>query len=210
MRPFSMTVRAITLFTLACFVTSCLSLYPEQFAGPPQVYPDQDLKVGPSAGAPPDAIKKGSFDAPFEDVWRAVNAGTAQAQLNIESSQKKSGIILATKLKSGQGPPNLNFPNMRSKYTYAIFVKEVSAKVTDVNMEAKVQSHCVKRSFGSYLVMVLTVIGILFIPFGIAEDSKCEHEVGVPHWATGQESSEEEMTQTMALIRNNLIAAGAL
>lgn len=120
----------------ASLMAGCVGPLPElgPFATTEEAFPPSFFQ-SISADVPASFSQKASFEAPYEDVWRAVTAGVTQAQLNIESSQKSKGQVLATRFL----PP-------ATKYFFAVLVKERGSKTTDVQVVAKIQNNRFKES----------------------------------------------------------------
>ncbi len=197
-------MRGIALLTLVAFVTGCSTVVPERLATPEEAFPDKDVKTVPG-DVPVDSTKKATFEASFEDVWRAANMGAAQAQLNIQTSQKSKGLILATTVKQithsywgNQG--------LKDLHTYAIVVRETGPKSTEVQVFTRMQSACEKTTVLAMIIEVVTIVMILIPPFQIAQNSACDDKATV-HWATDKI---QEIDQVMTFTRSNLLAAGAM
>jgi hypothetical protein len=198
-------MRIISIITVLCFLASCMTPMPERFATVNEVYPS-----GKSLDMPPDdqqdSIKKSTYDAPYEDVFRAVTVAATQAQFHIESTDKATGSILATRVISGiKG---------QIRHFYHIMVIEKGPKTTEVIVLNKVQSACEKASAGRWVSLVLMIpltIGLVLLgyPEEIIRDSRCSEESSVK-WATRKFSSQDSMSNLFVFTMNNLIAAGAI
>lgn len=179
-------------------------IVPEHYDTMNQAYLPNEIPS--SSSAPPESIKKSTFEAPFEDVFRAVTVSASQAQFNIESSDKSKGMILAERIApTGRvGDNNVT----QTKFFHAIAVKEVGSKVTEVTILSKAQTRCGYQSAGTHVGLTILTFGIwlLFIPPMVALDNQCKDAAKL-HWDT---MSLERLTQFMTFIRNNLIAAGVL
>jgi hypothetical protein len=198
-------MRICTLVTLCCFLTSCYTIVPEHYDVMNKAYPPNDMAS--PASAPPESIKKSTFEAPYEDVYRAATIAASQAQFNIESSDKSKGLILAERIAlTGKVGDNAV---TQTKFFYAITVKELGPKVTEVAISSKAQTKCRYTSPGTHVVTTIFSFGIwlLFIPAIVALDNQCKEAAEI-HWDATM--SLEQLTQFMTFTRNNLIAAGVL
>lgn len=83
--------------------------------------------------------KKATFNAPYDEVFRAVTVALSSERLvtkdfdlrlNIESSDKAAGVILATPI------------NGEHCY-FAIIVSKIKANITEVQIVLKVQDTCI-------------------------------------------------------------------
>ena len=173
---------------------------PLRFATLEEAFPYANL-FDSTAGIPNDSIKKNLFNAPYEDVFRAVSISVSKAQMLLEKEDKKTGVILAVRMIQAPPPPGLpncvlalqgNTRPQQRNYYYAILVREKGPKSTEVTAVAKAQGRCI---YGPCLQG--------------PPPSTC-HEYASVHWATAHENSLQELSQLMIFIRNNLIQAGLL
>jgi hypothetical protein len=159
-------------------------MHPKQFATVEEAYPsEQAYQITP--GVPSDSYKKMVFNAPYADVFRAVEVAATQVGQNIASSDKSKGLILATRveLRKWQDTPYRANPSTEGHLFYAITVKELKSRTTEVAVFVKVQASCRGPHCGKASTL---------------------------HWATGQDADGQGISQLMNFTRNNLIAAGAL
>jgi hypothetical protein len=134
---------------------------------------------------PSDCHVKTSINASYADVFRAVEIAASQVGQNIESSDKSKGLILTTRVEKRLWG-GLNFhKHYEGRFFYAITVKELEAKTTELAVIAKVQ--------------ILNVYG----------GSDCDSYTKL-HFATGPSADMTGISQLINFTRNNLIAAGAL
>lgn len=212
MRQSRFVTQACTIVTFACFMASCSTVAPERFARPSEVFPPASLK-GFDSDAPFDSVKSTQVEAPFEDTFRAATVAASQSQFNIEESNKAKGWILATRVihvPFGQ-QGIMKYDGSQKVYTYAIVVTEQGKKSTKVQIGAKMQRSCKKYNLLGQIMRPIVII----LTFGLelqgagADHNQCEAESQL-NWATGQNSSLQEMTQFLIFLRNNLIAAGVL
>jgi hypothetical protein len=147
---------------------------------------------------PSESYQKSMFNAPYEDVYRAVSVSASQAQLNIKKENKAEGLIFAEQALKINPPTDLlncpanNFANNKPAlwyYYYAIVIKEKGPKSTEVTAMAKAQGRCHTG--------------------GCWGNDNCPHYSAI-HWASGPDSAMTNLSQLMIFIRNNLIAAGLL
>jgi len=206
----SPTMRTISLIALVFFLSGCTVTVPERFATLQEAYPPGE-SLSPPPDAPPDSFKKASFEAPYEDVFRAVSVAASQAQFNVESTDKRKGSILATRVIMVQGPVNRTITEPR-QYSYAIVAKEIGPKATEVMTLARVQQTCTRDSGLTWTLVSIFTFGIA-LPTALimypVEKIRCDNAATV-QWATGPYTTLQEMNQLMTFARNNLIAAGAL
>ncbi len=175
-------------------VTGCMSniVVPDRFSSALEAYP-QNASVITKSDLPSGSSKTSSFEAPYEDVFRAVTVSTGQAMLNIEYSSKDKGLILATKAAKVRNAfvsqINQAYEAERRHYL-AIIVKEKGPETTEVKIVAKVQTPCQYNSmFGS---------------------SVCGKEASVTYASDMWHSATTEMNNIMIFIRNNLYSSGLL
>ena len=206
---YSPAMRIISLIVLACFLMSCTVTVPKRFATLEEVYPP-NASLTPPPDAPLDSFKKGTFEAPYEDVFRAVSVSASQAQFNVESTDKARGLILATRVMMVRNLGESRTSEPR-QYSYAIMVKENGPKSSEVMVLAKVQQSCTRMSFLSGMSGILGfgVLLIATLPIYLLDKTTCDKAATV-QWATGEFTTLQEMTQIMTFTRNNLIAAGTL
>jgi hypothetical protein len=180
-------------------------LRPERFATAEEVYPPgQAYQITPEV--PADSYKKAVFNAPYADVFRAVEVAATQAGQNIESSDKSKGLILTTR-DDIQGQMYGHQPRARH-LIYAITVRELQSRTTEVAVFSKVQLRCVYHGAGEVSLMSCLTLGLL-IPFFYSENSNCT-AMSTPHWPRGNAADIQGLSQLINFTRNNLIAAGAL
>jgi len=212
----NLTMRMISLIVLVFFLSGCTVTVPERFATLQEAYPPNE-SLTPPPDAPPDSYKKGTFAAPFEDVFRAVNVAASQAQLNVESTDKRKGQILATRFAQVQPrgfSGDYSLKTFASTYSYMIAVSEKGPKTTEVLASSKVQITCERVTalgwIGRTLAVPLTFgLMLVVLPFQIRDDNRCA-DLSTAQWATGELSSQQELDRLLIFTRNNLIAAGAL
>jgi len=189
------------LICCLCVLGGCGTWLPVKFAKVEEVF--TFAKPIESTGhIPSSSIKKNLFNAPYEDVYRAVSVSISQAQMNVEEEDKSKGIILA--VRTIQALPPLYVGNtcdsagsrgntrpQPRNYYYAIMVVEKGPKSTEVTAISKAQGRCNN--------------GFCLGDAGAG----CDTYSSV-HWSTIEENSLPELTQLMTFIRNNLIQAGLL
>ena len=152
-------------------------------------------------GNPPDpnSIKKVVIDASYEEVFHAASNAATQAMWEIDKQDKTGGLLFAHRIVDepwskiipqwGEGPPG------KHQYFYRVKTNELSAKQTEVVLESKVQGNC--RGCAA--------------PLGLGR-SHCKAveqdcgELRAGMWLNAND--QEEISQFVVLLRNNLIAAG--
>ena len=180
------------------FMAGCGGVWiPERFASLNEVYSTQNYLQSIDS-IPPESIQKRVFDAPFEDVYQAVNVSASQAQLDVRTENKADGLILAMQTLTIDPPSDLmncpanDFSNKKQlqwKYYYLIFVREKGSRSTEVVVMVKAQGRCLQG--------------------GCFGKDPCPDYASV-HWATGYDNAEGQLSQLMVFIRNNLIQAGLI
>jgi hypothetical protein len=174
------------------------SVLPDTFSNVIQAY-DDGAHLNPPANIPADSSKRVTVPVNFEDAYRATIVSLTQAQMNIESEDKAGGVVFAQQIVQavpGFQPTN-NYNNQRSqerRYFLAIVLKEKEAELTEITAYARVQGRC-------YFIAQ---------SFGLPNDRQnCQNYAAV-HWATGIDSAQNNLSQFIILLRNNLIAAGVM
>jgi len=183
MRTSSQVGKLIFCVILICFLASCTHLYPERWATVDEAYSSQtEYKITPEV--PKDSYKQAVFNAPYADVFRAVEVAATQAGQNIESSNKSKGLILTTRGENrawGTGPAKDRKGDiLPGFFFYAITVKELDSRTTEVVIFSKAQRQSIRKIYTGL------------------------------HWATGRDGDFQGLIQVINFTRNNLIAAGAL
>jgi len=192
-------VKVVSCVILACFLTSCATMRPEQFATAEEAYPsEQAYQITPDL--PADSYKKAVFNAPYADVFRAVELAVTQVGQNIESSDKSKGLILTTRDDVVRGHAR--------HFIYAIKVRELKSRTTEVVVVSKVQIRCLHEGAGGIIAVSIMTLGIL-LPLELSQNSQCT-DASTPHWAKGYSADIQGLSQLINFTRNNLIAAGAL
>ena len=191
----------IALVILAVKLGGCASgpsVLPSTFSNVEQVFAN-GAHLNPPPNTPADSRKHIEVPVNYEDAYRATIVSLTQALMNIERENKAQGVVFAQKIVQvipGFHPTN-NFNNQRSqerRYYFAIVLKEKGAELTEITAYAKVQGRCYFASTA----------------FGLPTDKvNCQNYATV-HWASGIDSAQESLSQFMILLRNNLIAAGAM
>lgn len=198
MRGLCPVARVVSCVILACFLTSCATMRPERFATAEEAYPrGQAYQITPEV--PADSYKKAVFNAPYADVFRAVEVAVSQVGQNIESSDKSKGLILATRDE---------LRGTARHFIYAITVRELESRTTEVTVFSKVQIRCRYEEAGGMCLMSCLTLGIL-LPFILSQNSHCT-DISTPHWARGESADIQGLSQLINFTRNNLIAAGAI
>lgn len=175
---------------------------PKHFASTGQAYPDAASMVPPSD---PDTFERSVFPAPYEDVYRAALVSASQVQLNVTFDDKSTGNIFAKRVvQRAPSPSNAGGLGGQAerRYFFAIVVKELGPKKTQVTIMAKAQGRCEPIS-----AWVNVATAGIAAPSRSTANEECLRYSKV-HWASGKENQEEQMGQFMTFVRNNLIAAG--
>lgn len=209
MRRTGLTLKMVTWAITLCFLSSCTVRVPARFLGPDEAYAPGAV-TAPSPDVPFDSVKKSVFEAPYEDVFRAVSVAASQAQFNVESTDKKSGVIRATRTVAVKN--RVGGGSATRIYYYEIVVKEMGAESTEVTVFSKYQESCTRSSGFTWTMVSLLTFGIALPTALIAypvERRQCNRAAEL-QWATEDYNSLQEMGQLMTFIRNNLIAAGVL
>jgi hypothetical protein len=175
--------RVVFCVILACLLASCtphvtLRVIPDRLATIEEAYSSpQAYQVTPEIT--PGSYKKAVFNAPYADVFRAVELSSTQVGQNIESSDRAKGLILATREnKRDNGLPR--------HFYYAITVKELGSKATEVVVFSKMQFKLWTNEHPA---------------------SGTVEEASRLKWSGEGDGT---LSQLMNFIRNNLYAAGAL
>ncbi len=178
-------------------------LVPEQFLTVDQAF-KSGAEIQPPAAAS-NAIRKGLFAASYEDVFRAATVAASQAQLNVERADKSKGLILATR-SVPMVPAGTDYlrPTEHIFY-YAITVKELEPKQSEVTIASKVQGQCSMAPVGTVTVFSLGTA----TAHALKLNEKCT-SLSNGMWAVGTHGSGRELGQFQTFLRNNLIAAGVL
>lgn len=196
---------------LGLALSACMSapsLQPKQFMTLRQAFPDPATRMPPTTL--PDAAVFSAFDASFEDVFRLASVSASQAQFHVEEQYKSEGLILASRsvLMRPHGtaaekaqPSWASTPHL---YFYAISIRELGPKQTEVRLAAKVQGKC--GLWPASLKFASLGIGV---PMMNQENAHCE-ELSKGMWATDAHTSAAEMKQFLIFLRNNLLAAGLI
>lgn len=104
--------------------------------------PDMDVVTGNMAqilaGVPSDAMKKVTFEAPYEDVFRAVVMASNQSMWNPEKIDKENGCIFAYRIIKEE---EISGIKGQVRDFYAIRVIESGPKLVDVILMAKSQGY---------------------------------------------------------------------
>jgi len=189
MRGLKPVTRVVFCIIIVCLLTSCFPyVIPEQFAKVGEVYSSpQAYQI--TSEVPADSYKKLVFNAPYADVFRAVEVAVTQAGQNIEFSDKSKGLILAERLVQQYQRSWRHGRQSGGLFFYAITLKEVGSKTTEVTIFVKAQVRCL---------------------YGHVSSRECKTEASVPHWASDKDADIEGLFQLNNLIRNNLIAAGLM
>ena len=178
------------LFLSGCMPASMV--VPDRFSTVRDAYP-QNARQIINADLPTGSTKTANYAAPYEDVFRAVIESTGQALLNIASSDKNSGLILATKSAKVRNAFDSQINQAyeaERKHFFAIVVSEKGPESTDVQIVSKVQTSC---QFNSW--------------FG---EEICQEEAKVKYTSDFWHSTSTDMNNLLTFIRNNLFAAGIL
>src|SRR3990172_4127802 len=182
MNPHSRIPLYSSLLTLLLLV-SCSAWHPARFASVQEAYVGGEHLAEPSP-APVDSRKKALFDVPYEDMYRAASVSASQAQMSIEWEDKAKGQILAVRVTKGLMPQKsfMQPGNRRPQdkyFFYSIVVRERGPRSTEVSITAKTQGRCITES----------------VDLG-GDKAECL-AYSVPHWATGDDNSQQELTQFM-------------
>lgn len=200
---------ALAAGMLVLLCSGCTSLYMTKevpLATTDQAYPH--LAAPNKAEIPPEATKMAVYEAAFEDVFRFANVSASQAQFEVETVDAGKGLIFATRSTMMSPFQQYAPPPSPHRFFYAIQVKELAAKRTEVRIMAKVQGKC-QTSNGAFRaftgVFTLGVSEMALAPIS----AECK-AITVPGWALGFHSTEQEMGQFQTFLRNNLLVAGLL
>lgn len=160
----------------------------------------------------PEAIKKVVIDASYEEVFHAASNAVTQSMWEIDKQDKTAGILLAHRIAEEPITKNYSFKDNRCTapafatlcspvkhlYFYRVKTNELSAKQTEVVLEGKVQGDCTPRCSPV---------------FGIGKTWCNDYKESCRELRTGtwlKANDQQEISQFVALLRNNLIAAGGL
>jgi len=162
-----------------------------------------------SAEAEPDAIQRSTLAAPYADVYRAALVAASQAQFNVESEDRRAGVILATQdLRAEWRPGSPTSVTQMRKY-YRVDVRETGPRSTEVLILSKVQAQCEPASKVTQGLVVAASFGLALIGSDPEAPKLCA-AINAGMWAKGRHSNQQELGQFMTFVRNNLIASGAL
>jgi hypothetical protein len=152
------------------------------------------------------------FDAPYEDVFRAVNVATSQALFQVHAQDKRAGAVLATELLRRQPTDRVH-----TTFYYAILTKELGPRQTSVTVMTKVQYPCSYRESGAGWH-----IGTLGAAAAMESGGKelCAR-LSALRWAAvvGSDSGVNypfsanrtpEVLRFLSFVRSNLVAAGVI
>jgi len=169
--------------------------------------PDEAFASLGHGDEPPDAaMKKAIFNASYEEVFRAASASTSQAQFEIGREDKHHGLILAKRYVKYQGiTVSWGTESTSFTYFYAIRLKELGAKSTEVTISAKKQvQSCVLYD----LDKIGPAMRLLSPPTDqVEKDNEYCRRLLAGMWSM---DSETELSQFMIFVRNNLLAAGVM
>jgi hypothetical protein len=183
---------------------------PERPASVQEAFPN--LTPPPDTSVAEQAVVQQFFNAPFEDVFQAVNQSAAQAMLQIQHQDKRSGLILATEPVRRQ-PSDRVF----TSFYYAIQVKEQGPRRSAVTVMAKVQYPCHYQDSGAGWHIATLGMATALEAGG---KQTCERLTAV-RWAASLPSDKAvtlpfapnrgpEIARFFSFVRNNLLAAGAI
>jgi len=178
MRSLRAVIQLVFCAIFAYLLASCTETY-NRFVTIEEAYPSPEA-YQITAAVPSESYKKVVLNVPYADVFRAVEVAATQVGMNIESSDRSKGLILAIRQQ---------LPRFR-RY-YAITVKELGSKTTEIVVFSKAQSQCYEQW-----------------------KSGCKR-ASTLHWSGTLErgpvdSDSQTLLQVTNFMRNNLIAAGAL
>ncbi len=181
-------------------------LQPDRLMGIQDAFPKGTDTSPPAAFS--EAAKTNVLEAPYEDVFRAASVAASQAQFNVEHVQKSRGLILASRpVKMRPHGTSADYPEWQitdHAYFYAVSVRELGPKRTEVRISAKVQGRCGMWSAGMYVMT-----GGLGTAYFNEQNARCR-ELSSGMWAIGSHNTAQEMGQFLTFLRNNLLAAGML
>jgi hypothetical protein len=164
----------------------------------------------------PEAIKKVVIDASYEEVFHAASNAVTQSMWEIDKQDKTAGVLLAHRIVEEPITKNYKFEDNRCTapawvslctpekhlYFYRVKMNELNAKQTEVVIEGKVQGYC---------ILACTPVNLFGAKLGKTWCSDYKESCG--ELRTGawlKVNDQQEMSQFVALLRNNLIAAGGL
>lgn len=164
------------------------TILPDRFMGSGDAFPSSEAATPPAEFS--EATRSSTFNAAFEDVFRAASVAASNAQLHIESEHKSSGFIVASRAVKMIPRGTDNTQPSEHIYFYAVVVRELGPKRTDVRISAKVQGRC----------------QLSILP---GHREYCR-KLSSGMWAVSQHGTTEELLRFLTFLRNNLIAAGAI
>ena len=189
-------MRDVVFFLTGCFPKAIY--LPERFSTIEEVYLSYEV-FDHLEDVPDDSFEKIELKVPYEDVFRVVEVSATQAMFSVKSVDKNIGIILAMKATQEPGVWNYNAcgtPKNDKRYFYAIKVLDTGPTTTEVIILSKVQG----ASCYAGGVSVGSVVGK---GLGLFNKDNAEAYASV-HWATNL----QDLLQFLALVKNNLYAAG--
>jgi hypothetical protein len=160
----------------------------------------------------PDAVKKVVIDSSYEEVFHAASVAVTQAMWEIDKQDKTAGVLLAHRIAEEPITKNYRFRDNRCTapaftslcmpekhmYFYRVKINELSAKQTQVVLEGKVQGYCISSC--------TPILGMAKTWCNDYKESCRELRAGKGLNANDQ----QEISQFVVLLRNNLIAAGGM
>jgi hypothetical protein len=164
----------------------------------------------------PEAIKKVVIDASYEEVFHAASNAATQSMWEIDKQDKTAGVLFAHRIAEEPITKNYSFEDNRCTapawvslctpvkhlYFYRVKMNELSAKQTEVVLEGKVQGDCIP------FCSPVSLFGAKLGKTWCNDYKESCGELRTGKWLKAND--QQEISQFVALLRNNLIAAGGL
>ena len=164
------------------------------------------------------AVVQQVFNAPYEDVFRAVNVSASQALFHVHEQDKRAGVVLATEVLRTQPTDQVH-----TTFYYAILIKERGPRRTSVTIMAKVQYPCLYQVVGAgWHIATFGIVKAATALSGEDDDKESCTRRSTLRWAAVVNSDSgirrlpfspdrtPEIARFLSFVRNNLIAAGAI
>ena len=200
--------RVLLAISIIVVMSGC-AIYPEDNLQPSrlmtigQAYPNLEAMAPPAAFA--DSSRVTTYQAPFEDVFRIASVTASQVQFYVEDTQKSRGVILASRSAMMQPKGTMSgHLTTEHQYYYAILVRELGPKRTEVRISSKVQGKCAMWHGSMHVASLGTLSSQI-----VQDNERCE-KLSKGMWASGAQTSVVEMQQFHTFLRNGLIAAGLI
>jgi hypothetical protein len=198
-------MRLVSITLLITTLIGCATVDPERLASVDEAYPTKE-SYNATIDVPAESCKKASFNAPYDEVFRAVTVAMSGKGLNIESSDKTAGVILATSTGKIGG--------MESQIYYAAKLSRVRTNRTDVLILSKGQQKIKKPTVLGWVVVTIGTLGlmpILYIAMGGLGEGGDSKRTEL-HWTRSilGDNCQEIMSAILADTRSKLYTGGSM